>query len=123
VIARQETASMAKRMRKRRIQKKFHRYWLELDIVDLSQHQYWREQLFNSNVSEPIDISVKSCDGLTSNILAALRKYKLEYTVSKEKYVDSTLYQSTLNQFVIFEFRSKKFPSVKISSINNTNIA
>tara|TARA_B110000196_G_C21144824_1_gene665965 strand:+ start:1091 stop:1423 length:333 start_codon:yes stop_codon:yes gene_type:complete len=106
-------------MRKRRINKKLHRYWLEMEIIDLSQVSSWRRRLFDSKFDDPFLIDSNDCEGLSPNAIEAINKYGLEYTVSKipaDRASDDWIASGGM---VVFEFRAREYPSVMIQTGNN----
>ncbi|WP_413662909.1 hypothetical protein ACG1BZ_17305 [Microbulbifer sp. CNSA002] len=108
--------------RKPRILKKLHRHWLELAVIDLSQDPIWRELLFNSEYNSEFPINSENCEGLWKPAIKALRKYGLEYTVSKvpkNQAVEPWLAEGGL---VVFEFKAKKFPAVHMQTGNNPDV-
>ncbi|MBC2737473.1 MAG: hypothetical protein HF981_24140 [Desulfobacteraceae bacterium] len=106
---------------KKRISKKKHKFWLELDVVDLSQNSYWRKKLFDAEENEPFDIDKNNIDHLPNNLIKEILEYDLKYQVAK---VPSDETESWLSEggLVIFKFWVKDFPSVKIYSGNNPDI-
>lgn len=108
--------------RKPRVSKKLHKHWLELAVVDLSQVKYWRERLFKSEFDQELPIDASHCEGLWQPAVNALEKYELEYTVRKimvTQVSDSWLLDDGL---VVFEFRAKNFPAVRLQTGNNPNV-
>jgi len=109
-------------MRKRRINKKLHRYWLEMEIIDLSQVSSWRKRLFDCQFDDPILINSNDCEGLSLDATEAINKYQLEFTVSKipaDRASDSWIASGGM---VVFEFRAREYSSVMIQTGNNPDV-
>lgn len=109
-------------IRKPRILKKLHRHWLELAVIDLSQDPRWRERLFNSEYNSEFPIDSENCEGLWESAITALGKYGLGYTVSKvpeSQAVEPWLVEGGL---VVFEFKAKEYPTVRMQTGNNPDV-
>jgi len=107
--------------RKARIDKKLHKTWLDLGIIDASQYSYWRKLLFESNEYDVFEISTDHCNGLDSDTVAAINKYNLRFKVSK---VPSHEAEDWLSQggSVIFKFWATDYPSVVMFTGNNPDV-
>ena len=108
--------------RKPRLLKKLHRYWLALAVIDLSQDSTWRERVFNSKYNEEFPIDSENCEGLWQPAIEALSKYGLEYRVSKVP--DNQVFEPWLAEggLVVFEFKAKEFPTIKMQTGNNPDV-
>jgi hypothetical protein len=106
---------------KRRLDKKLHKYWLSLGVVDASLVSAWRRKLFDANEFDEFSIDSDNCDELWSDTVAALKKYQLSYRVAR---VPNSEAESWLSDggMVVFKFWATKYPSVKIFSGNNPDI-
>lgn len=108
-------------MRKRRLDKKLHKLWLHMGVVDASQISYWRKKLFEAEEYSSFPIDSENCNGLWVETVVAIKKYKLRYFVAK---VPSSEAESWLSEdgLVVFKFWPQQYPEVKTFSGNNPNI-
>jgi hypothetical protein len=72
-----------KAKRKRRLDKKLHKYWLSLGVVDASLVSAWRRKLLDAHEFDEFSIDSDNCDELWSDTRAALKKYQLSYRVAR----------------------------------------
>jgi len=107
--------------RKRRLDKKLHKHWLDLGVVDASLVSSWRKKLFDANESEEFSIDSDNCDGLWADTVAALKKYQLSYRVARVPDSEAEVWLSD-GGMVVFKFWATKYPSVRIFSGNNPDI-
>ena len=105
-------------MRKRRIDKKIHKTWLQDIVVDVSQISYWRNKLFKLKENEELEINTTNHKDLPEYIVSAITKYKLNYKVSK---VSSSEAEPWLSEggMLIFKFWAVNYPSLCGYSGNN----
>ncbi len=108
-------------MRKRRIDKKLHKYWLEIEVVDLSQNKYWRKTLFDSVENKDYEINANNLIELTEILKKAILKYNLKFKVAK---VSSNETESWLseNGDIIFKFWAENYPNIKKYTGNNPSV-
>ena len=98
--------------------KKLHRHWLGAGVVDLSQVSAWRLRLFDSKPGEVFEISREDLSGLPSRVAAALRRYRLRYSVTVADVAEGEPWLRE-NGAVVFKFWATAFPTVKAFSGNN----
>ncbi|HAT40758.1 MAG TPA: hypothetical protein DCS87_03415 [Rheinheimera sp.] len=105
-------------MRKRRLDKKLHKLWLHMGVVDASQNSYWRKKLFEAEEYSSFPIDSENCNGLWAETVVAIKKYKLRYFVAK---VPPNETESWLREegAVIFKFWPQQYPEVIVFSGNN----
>ncbi len=109
-------------MRKRRIDKKLHRYWLVMEIIDLSQVSSWRKRLFNSQFDELLLVDSNNTEGIGPDAIEVLNKYGLEYTVSKVPSERVSYEWITSDGLIVFEFKARKYPCILFQTGNNPNV-
>lgn len=108
-------------MRKRRIDKKLHKFWLEYEVVDLSQNSYWREKLFNSETYQEFHINKSNMPNIPQELSIAINRYDLKFKVAKVPSSETDSWLSE-NESIIFRFWAEAYPSVKIYSGNNPSV-
>ena len=107
---------------KKRIDKKRHRLWLEMGIVDASQRTHWREKLFSASFHDWFYIDSDNCDELDDYVIRAIKRYRLRYRVSKVPNSD-VQYWLKDTDLVVFKFCAVDYPSVFFLTANNPKIA
>ena len=108
-------------MRKRRLDKKLHKYWLELDVIDLSQRSYWRKKLFESNENQEFEINKDNLTELTDQLKVAIERYDLKFKVARVSSEETEPWLSE-NGNIIFKFWSESYPNLKHYSGNNPDV-
>jgi hypothetical protein len=101
--------------------KKLHRHWLEMGIIDVSQNSHWRKQLFESAPGETFIISIEDTAGLRRDVSAAVRRYKLHFTVRKAESSEAEAWLSEYGH-IVFKFWATSYPTVRAYSGNNPAI-
>jgi hypothetical protein len=108
-------------MRTKRLDKKIHKYWLNLDVIDLSQQSYWRNKLFNSTENQEFKINKSNLTELTEQLKSAIKKYDLKYKVSRVSPKEAEPWLSESGN-IIFKFWPEKYPELKQFSGNNPDV-
>ena len=106
------------KMRKKRLDKKFHKFWLQEVLIDVSQNPQWRETLFNSEYNASFTIDKEHLGGITDLTAKAIRRYGLRYRVAK---VPSEVADAWLREGgqVVFKFWCADYPALHSYSGNN----
>lgn len=104
--------------RKRRLDKKRHKYWLGRGVIDASQKSFWRRKLFEAKENFTFIIDYENCQELSPDTIEALRKYKLRYLVAKVAECEAESWLSE-DGLVVFKFWPLKYPGIKMYSGNN----
>ena len=114
---------MRKKMkqRKRRIDKKLHKIWLDLEVIDLSQKSYWRERLFNSNKNQHFDINENNFEEASKILKEAIMKYKLKFKVCRVHESEADHWLSEGGN-IVFKFWATNYPSLKAYTGNNPKV-
>jgi hypothetical protein len=104
--------------RNHRLLKKIHKRWLESGVLDLSQDSRWRKRLFDSVPGQVFAISVNDTQGLSRDAAAAVRRYRLHFSLQR---VDSSEAEAWLSEGhnAIFKFWATTYPGVRVYSGNN----
>ena len=102
----------------KRLSKKLHKKWLELDVIDLSQDSFWRKKLFNADKNEIFDIDKNNLDHLPQSLVKKIIKYNLKFKVAKVDTSETDAWLSE-NGSIVFKFWVVEFPNLKIFSGNN----
>tara|TARA_B100000446_G_C10528788_1_gene332958 strand:+ start:677 stop:1006 length:330 start_codon:yes stop_codon:yes gene_type:complete len=108
-------------MRTSRLDKKLHKAWLELGVVDATQISLWREKIFNAEINEVFEIDIANHEGLDDQVVSAIRKYNLQYCVSKIPSSEAEPWLSEGN-LVVFKFWAKHHPKVCLYTGNNPSV-
>jgi len=106
-------------MRKKRIDKKYHKFWLPDVRIDASQSPYWRKILFNGEYNEPFTIDKEHLEGISIWTAKAIKRYELRYRVAKvlpEMADEAWLSEGGL---AIFKFWCADYPTLCLFSGNN----
>jgi hypothetical protein len=104
--------------RSHRLLKQIHKRWLESDVLDLSQHSYWRKRLFDSVPGEVFAVSGGCTRGLRRDAQVAICRYGLHFSLQKIESSEAEMWLSE-GGFVVFEFWATAYPSLRVRSGNN----
>ena len=104
----------------KRLSKKLHKKWLELDVIDLSQDSFWRKKLFEADMNEIFDIDKNNLEHLPQSLAKAILKYNLKFKVAKVDGSETDAWLSE-NGCIVFKFWVVEFPKLKMFSGNNTD--
>lgn len=102
-----------------RLKKKFHKFWLQEVLIDVSQSTYWRRILFSSDYNEVFAIDRDHVEGMNDETVKAIRRYKLRYLVTKvpPEITDAWLSEAPFQ--VVFKFWCADYPALRGYSGNN----
>jgi len=108
--------------RKRRVDRKLHRRYLELGVVDASQDSKWRRTLFDSPEHDGHIIDARNCAGLPNSVTYGIRRYGLSYWVSKVPQHVTPFRGSDWKGLVFFRFAARRYPDLVSFSANNPDV-
>lgn len=100
--------------------KKLHKRWLH-GVIDASQDSAWRQRLFDSTPNEVFRIWACSTEGLPPNVVSAVRKYKLNYSVRVAAPNESEPWLSA-DGAVLFKFWATDFEELTCFTGNNPRV-
>jgi hypothetical protein len=102
----------------KRIRKKLHKRYLELEVIDLSLIASWRARLFETPIGQYIPLDGSRLEGVPERLMKAIRRHRLEFEAAR---VPATEAEPWLSEggLVVFRFRAREFPSIVHHSGNN----
>lgn len=108
--------------RKSRLDRKLHRRYLELGVIDASQDSNWRRKLFGAADRDLYIIDAQNCAGLPESVAYGIRRYGLSYTVSKVPQGVTPFRECDWAGFVFFRFAARRYPDLVRFSANNPDV-
>jgi hypothetical protein len=105
--------------RKRRIDRKLHRWFLELGVIDASQDSGWRRRLFAAPLHQPFPIDAGHTDGLPAAATRGVRRYGLSYTVCRVAQAQTPFAEPDWEGCVFFRFQASRYPDIVNFTANN----
>jgi hypothetical protein len=105
--------------RKRRIDRKLHRWFLDLGVIDASQDSGWRQRLFAAGLHECFPIDARHTDGLPDYVARGVRRYGLSFTVCRVPGSWTPFDEDGYEGMVFFRFQASKYPDIVNFSANN----
>lgn len=106
---------------KKRLDKKIHKKWLEMGVIDASQKSYWRKKLFEAEYHQAFPIDKNHLESILPDVAKAIKKYNLRYLVAKVPADEAEPWLSE-GGLIIFKFWAINHPSVKMFSGNNPDV-
>jgi len=110
---------MAKNRRSDRIDKKMHRWWLGMAIIDVSQNSFWRARLFRAEFHEAFPIDRNHLEGVPSSGARAISSLDLSYMIAKVPSKEAVPRWLGEGGLVVFKIWATRHPSVCAFSGNN----
>ncbi|MEZ4451751.1 MAG: hypothetical protein R3B09_19960 [Nannocystaceae bacterium] len=110
--------------RRRRCDRKLHRRYLAMGVLDLSQVSAWRRRLFDAPLLEWWPIDRRHCEGLeryAPETVRALHRYGLRYRVARVP-VEGSGFEGGWEGFEIFRFEAARYPDIVLYTANNPAI-
>src|ERR1700724_2168144 len=95
--------------RRRRIDRKLHRWFLDLGVIDASQNSGWRSRLFSAPLHELFAIDARHTDGLPAVVSRAVRRYGLSYTVCRVSQSETSFAEPDWEGYVFFRFQARRY--------------
>jgi len=109
-------------MTTKRLQKKFHKYWLQDVLIDASQSSHWRRILFDADYNVPFTIDKDHMEGMNDRTARAIKRHELRFLVAK---VPPEIAEGWLSEgvfHVIFKFWCADYPTLCAYSGNNPEV-
>lgn len=110
---------IAMTFRSSRLLKKLHRRWIGICLIDAGQNLHWRQHLFDSGEGEVFELSAERTFGLHTETTAAVRRYKLRFSVRKADVSEAEAWLSEGGS-IILKFWATAYPTVTACSGNAT---
>jgi hypothetical protein len=107
--------------RSKRLIKKLHKHWLPMVLIDTSQSAHWRNKLFSSPPGQVFNIRSEAMDGMSAETVAAIRRFKLRFSVSVVAMHEAEPWVS-VKDAVMFKFWATGSLGVREYSANNPAI-
>jgi hypothetical protein len=108
--------------RKRQIDRKWHRWFLELGVIDASQSSMWRRRLFDAPLYTPFEIDVRHVEGLPDVVRKGIVRHKLAYVVCKVLQAETSFAGEDWGDCVFFRFQAKRYPEIVSFTVNNPQV-
>jgi hypothetical protein len=105
--------------RRRRIDRKLHRKFLHIGVIDASKHGAWRRRLFSAPPNQLFPIDAWHTDSLPSAVSDGIRQYRLRYTVCRVEHAPPSFADMGYEGCVWFRFRAYDYPDIVTYSSNN----
>lgn len=99
-----------------------HRWYLDLGIVDASQDAAWREKLFAAPLYKEFPIDSANTTGLPATVAAAIRRHGLSYLVCRVPRGETPFEEDGWEGCAFFRFQAKNYPDVVNFSANPTDV-
>jgi hypothetical protein len=108
--------------RRRRIDRKLHRWFLELGVIDASQDSRWRSRLFAAPLHKLFTIDARNTDGLPAVVSRAVRRFGLSYNVCRVPQSETSFIEPGWEGYVFFRFQARRYPDIVSFTANNPEI-
>ena len=108
--------------RKRRVDRKLHRWFLELGVIDVSQHSGWRRRLFVAPLHQPFPIDAGHTEGLPTAVARGVRRYGLTYAVCRVTQTETPFREPGWEGSVFFRFQASRYPDIVSFTANNPEV-
>src|SRR5262245_35906761 len=107
---------------KRRVDRKLHARFLNLGVIDASQHSHWRRLLFAAPEHQPFPIDSRHTAALPAEVACAIRRYRLSYTVCKVPQSETPFVEAGWQGCIFFRFQASRYPDIVSFSANNPEV-
>lgn len=98
--------------RNRRIDRKLHKRFLDLGVIDASQDSGWRRRLFAAAMYQSFTIDAQHTEGLPDFVARGLRRYELSYTVCRVPESETPFDQEGYEGYVFLRFQASRHPEI-----------
>jgi hypothetical protein len=105
--------------RNKRIDRKLHRRFLELGVIDASQNREWRVRLFAAPMHHLFEIDPRNTGGLSPSVARGIRRYGLSYTVCRVPQSETSFDEPDWKGCLFFCFRARRYPDIVSFTANN----
>lgn len=105
--------------RKIRLDRKLHRRYLDLGVVDACLDSNWRRKFLNAVDYELHAISANDCPSLPTSVAYGIRRFQLSYTVSKVPQNATPFSEPDWEGHVFVRFAARRYDDiVRFCAIN-----
>jgi hypothetical protein len=108
--------------RRRRVDRKLHRIFLDAGVIDPSTDSGWRRRLFAAPLHECFVIDAQHTEGLPDFVGRGVRRYGLSYTVCRVPENETPFVNEGYESYMFFRFQAKKYPEIVNFSANNPDV-
>jgi hypothetical protein len=105
--------------RKRRSDRKLHRWYLHLGVIDASVDRGWRERLFAAELFAEFPIDCQHTQGLPEAVARGIRRYRLAYVASRIPSAPPPFAALWFEGCEWFCFKARGYPDIVSYSANN----
>lgn len=108
--------------RNQRLNRKLHKWFLGLGVIDASQDSGWRRRLFAAPIHELFVIDNRHTDGIPRFVARGVRRYGLSYTVCRVAQSETMFTEPDWQGYMFFRFQARQFPDIHAFSANNPDV-
>jgi hypothetical protein len=108
--------------RSSRIDRKLHRRYLDLGVIDASQNTDWRRRLFAAPLHQEFVIDAANTMGLPEQVARGVRRYALEFCVCRVTQEETDFREPGWEDCEFFRFRARRYPEIVSFSANNPDV-
>ena len=102
--------------------RRLHRRYLDLGVIDASQVPAWRCKLFAAPLHREFSIDSNNTVGLSEAVALGIRRHALEYVVSRVPQAETTFDEPGWEGCEFFCFRARRYPDIASYSANNPEV-
>ncbi|MDB5335268.1 MAG: hypothetical protein JWN70_887 [Planctomycetaceae bacterium] len=108
--------------RNKRIDRKLHRRYLDLGVVDASQVSGWRRRLFAAPMHQKFVIDSRNMAGMPTSVARAIKRFGLSYSVCRVSQAESTFIEPDWDGLMFFQFQARRYPDIVAFSANDPDV-